>query len=141
MLLPLVCLFLQTVAVYTAVYCSSNTDILKSQQHTTIRYKDGYKHHTGSCEGGIEAVEMPPLPLRTIMFNDVFRAEVIGSMCRSKKEKKNYFLISVDLVDGLNIFHALKAYRKTVPSSASFTRFPSSRSTTSPLKLNRNVTC
>ena len=54
----------------------------KGQQHTAIGIKEEYKN-TRSGEGGIEAVEVLPLPFRTIMFDYLFYAEVIGSMCCS----------------------------------------------------------
>lgn len=115
--------------------------------------KDGYQHYTRSCEGGIEAVEVLPLPFWTIMFDDLFCAEVIASMCRSNQARhKSFFIIpkvceNNDNFDNgteemffgksrSNKLRAARAYRKTVPSSASFTRFPSSRSTTNPLKLD-----
>lgn len=55
--------------------------------------KDGYKHHTRSCEGGIEAVKVLPLPLWTIMFDDVFCAEVIASMSRSNQANNKTVLL------------------------------------------------
>lgn len=48
--------------------------------------------YTRSCEGGIEAVEVLPLPFWTIMFDDFLCAEVMGSMRRSNQaRKKNFF--------------------------------------------------
>lgn len=37
----------------------------------------------------------------------------------------------------VHLIYKKRAYRKTVPSSANFTMFPSSRSTTNPLKLEK----
>lgn len=60
---------------------------LRANNIQIIGNKDRYKHPTGSCEGGIEAVEVFPLPLWAIMFDDVFCAEVIGSMSSSNQPR------------------------------------------------------
>lgn len=49
--------------------------------------------NTRSREGGIEAVKVLPLPFWTIVLDDLFRAEVTGSMrCseQTRKEKKKH---------------------------------------------------
>lgn len=55
--------------------------------------KDGYIYYTRSCEGGSEAVEVLPLSFWTIMFDDLFCAKVIGSMCCSNQARKKKTLL------------------------------------------------
>lgn len=103
------------------------------------------KHRTRSGEGGIKAVEVLPLPFWTIVFNNLFCAELIGSMCCSKHtsdsgsgkvDKAAMIVFYVFFLFSFFKKQVQSSYRNTVPSSASFTRFPSSKSTTSPLKLD-----
>lgn len=44
--------------------------------------------NTRSREGGIEAVKVLPLPFRTIVLDDLFCAEVTGSMRCSEQTRK-----------------------------------------------------
>lgn len=57
----------------------------------SMSHKDKCNHHTGSCEGSIEAVKVLPLPFWTIMFDDLFCAEVIASMCGSGQVRNKTF--------------------------------------------------
>lgn len=47
-----------------------------------------HKHPTRSSEGGAQTVKVPPLPFWTVMFDDLLRTEIFGSMRRSKLYKK-----------------------------------------------------
>lgn len=58
---------------------------MQIKSRNSICNKDKYKHDTRSCEGGIEAIEVLPFPFWAIMFDDLFCAEVIGSMCCSNQ--------------------------------------------------------
>lgn len=97
------------------------------------------KHPTRSGEGGIEAIEVLPLPFWTIVFNELFCAKLIGSMrCAEHTGDSSSRVDKVAMIVFCFCFlkQVQSSYRSTVPSSASFTRFPSSKSTTSPLKLD-----
>lgn len=47
-----------------------------------------HKHPTRSSEGGAQTVKVPPLPFWTVMFDDLLRTEIFGSMRRSELYKK-----------------------------------------------------
>lgn len=110
---------------------------MKTKQNKAWKIKK--KPPTRSGEGGIEAVEVLPLPFGAVVFNDLLCAELIGSMRRSEHtgDSRGKVDEAAMIVFCCCLFKQVQSsYRNTVPSSASFTRLPSSKSTTSPLKLD-----